>query len=245
MSTAFVVPSVPDQAIAKKKADALIARTADLTIRDEDDYIASWPLVEQHDLAIQFIRKGDGKFPGFDGFVAGLDKLHKMAIALRSPFVNSLQASKDQLLLKRGQYREEQDRIARKKAAEESVALLKQQQAELAREAKKLEKVGEVEAAAVLREEAKTMPAPAVAVEQLTRSSGSVSTSVLTPKWEVVSTNYDMVPIEYKTLDPTKKGERDIIDSKIRTVISKLGNAIKIPGVEVRNVMSESSRAVR
>jgi len=47
----------------------------------------------------------------------------------------------------------------------------------------------------------------------------------------------------YRTLDPTKKTEREIIDSKIRAVVNKLGNTLPIEGIEVWNEKQLSFRS--
>ncbi len=242
--TKFELPTIPDQQKADKLIKPLLSQALGFKIKDEDDYLASGVLIERHDAVIKQLTDGDEekKFIGFKAFVAGLHGMHKMALALMNQFVGPLERSKDSLLDERQRYRDEQARLNQEKADRDAEILRKQQAKELMQEAKKHEKVGDVETATVLREQAKTMPAPVVPVAAAApKQSGFVER----PVWEMTVTNYELVPIEYKTLDYTKKGERELIDSKIRAVTSKLGNAIKIPGVEVRSTTSEHSRAVR
>jgi len=232
----FEVPPVPDSTQTDKLTKPLIAQSIELRITDDDTFIAAWALVERHDEAIKKV----GEW--FDPFVDGLHKMHKAAVALRNQFLTPLEESKKRLLAARVSYRAEQDRLARERAEFQAEILRKQQAAELLKEAKKLEKSGDIESAAVVREQAKTMPAPVVAVESIVpKQAGSVEKT----RWIATVTSYELVPIEYRTLDPTKKTERELIDSKIQGVVANLGNTIKIPGVDIRKDTTEHSRAVR
>lgn len=226
MSTQFALPAQPDQRQATTLVKNLTAQSADLKIRDEDDFIASWSLIERHDQAIAKI----GEW--FDPFVKGLHEMHKMAIALRDQFLKPVVASKDRLLGERKNYRIEQERKARIAADRKAEELRKLQAKELTQEAKKLERAGDVETATVLREQAKTMPAPAVPVAAaVTKQAGSV----LKASWKFAVENEAIVPHEYFTLD----------ESKIRRVVNALGDKANIPGVTVWQETDEHSRAVR
>lgn len=232
----FQIPVVPNQKEADKLVRPLVAQSADLVIKDEDGYLASWALIERHDAAIAKI----GQM--FDPFVDGLHKLHKMSIWLRAEFLNPVIDSKKRLLGIRKEYRTKQERIAQEKRDRDAEILRKAQANDLVKEAKQLEKSGETEAAAVLREQAKTMPAPVIPVAPaVPKQAGSVQKI----RWIATVTDYELVPIEYKTLDHTKKTERELIDSKIQGVVDKLANLIKIPGVDITKDESEHSRAVR
>lgn len=232
----FEMPLVPNPKEADKLVRSLITQSADLTIADDDGYLASWALVERHDQAIAKV----GEW--FNPFVSGLNQLHKMAIALRDQFMDPLVASKDRLLAERKRHRTAQERLAQEKRDRDAEILRKAQAKDLEKEAKKLERAGDSETAGVLREQAKTMPPPAMPVAPaVPKQAGSVQTT----RWIATVTDYDLVPIEYRTLDHTKKTERALIDSKIQGVVSKLGNQIKIAGVEIVKDSSEHSRAVR
>jgi len=231
----FVLPSAPDQKQAALLVKSLTKQAENYKITDEDGFIASWALVERHDQAIAKI----GEW--FNPFVDGLHKLHKMAIALRAQFLDPIVASKKALLGERGRYRTEQERQKRIEADKQAEILRKAQAKELTQEAKKLEKAGETEAATVLREQAATLPPPVVAIAPAVQKQEG---SVLKTRWIATITNYDLVPIEYKTLDHTKETERRLIDGKVQGVVAKLGNQIKISGVDIRQETSEHSRAV-
>jgi hypothetical protein len=232
----FKLPAVPNQKEATKLAVPLIDNARELKITDEDGYLASWALIERHDAAIKKIREM------FDPFVDALHKLHKMAVGLRSQFLDPVLASKNALLGKRGIYRQEQERIAQKKRDADAEILRKAQQKDLQKEAKQLEKVGNVEAAAVVREQAAALPAPVMpVVPAVQKQAGSVEKEV----WKFAVDDYALVPDAFRLLDPTKKTERELIDSKINAVVSKLGDKMPIAGVRIWPVKVEHSRAVR
>src|SRR6267142_4983979 len=150
----FKLPAVPNLTQANKLSVPIIDQARDLAIKDDDSYIASWALIERHDQAIAKV----GEW--FDPFVSGLNQLHKMAVALRAQFIDPLVASKNRLLAERKRHRTEQDVIAQKKRDADAEILRKQEAAALLKEAKKIEKSGDVETATVLREQAATLPAP-------------------------------------------------------------------------------------
>lgn len=222
----FALPTAPDQKQATALVKSLTAQSAGYIIKDEDGYLASWPLIERHDQAIAKI----GEW--FDPFVKGLDKLHGMAIGLRAQFLDPMVASKKHLIAERKRYRNEQEAAAQKKRDADAEILRKAQVKELEKEAKTLEKKGDVETATVLREQAKTMPAPAVPVAVATPKQAG---SVLKASWKFAVENEAIVPHEYFTLD----------ESKIRKVVNALGDKANIPGVTVWQVTDEHSRAVR
>lgn len=250
-ATNFEAPAVPDL----KKAEALsknlqLAPPAApgqrpiVVITDDDHFIASWPIIQRHDEVIKLLSDGDPEkgIVGFDPFVNGLFKLHKMACQLRAQFLNPVLASKEAYLRGRMIYTEAKEALKKKQDEAAAEALRKQQAKDLNADAKKLEKQGDVESAAVLREQAKTLPTPFVSTgPAVPKQEGSVTT----PKWEFEVENFDKVPDLYKLLDHTKKGERDLIESKIRAIVSRLGDKIKIDGVRIWHTKSESSRGKR
>jgi hypothetical protein len=222
----FKIPVVPNQKEADKLVKPLVAQSADLVIKDEDGYLASWALVERHDTVIAKI----GEM--FDPFVDGLHKLHKMAIWLRAEFLDPVVDSKKRLLGIRKDYRTKQERIAQEKRDRDAEILRKAQAKDLVKEAKQYEKAGDTETAEVLREQAQTMPAPIIPVMPATAKQEG---SVLKKSWKFVVENEAIVPHEYFTLDP----------AKVRKVVNALGDKANIPGVRIWQEEDEHSRAVR
>lgn len=239
----FEITTIPDQ----KKADELVKKLLehDFEITDDDEYLAHWAIVQQHDEVIKKLTEGEpaaeGKpaFIGFDGFVNGLHKLHKSAVALRDQFVGPLISSKKKWIARGQAYSDK--KAAEKLKADNAAAeiLRKQEAAQLAKDAKKFEKTGDLESAAVLREQARNVPLPTI---PFSPAVPKLAGQVETPRWEFAVDDFEKVPDAYKLLDHTKKGERDLIESKIRAVTSKLGDKIAIPGVRVWSTKSVSSR---
>lgn len=235
----FEISAIPDQKKADELTKELLAH--DFEITDDDMYIASWPIVQKHDAVIAKLTKGEPGFVGFDGFVNGLHQLHKSAVQLREQFVGPLTRSKKRWLDRREAYNAK--KTAEKKRADDAAAeiLRKEAAKQLEKDARKFEKSGDVESAAVMREQAKTMPAPSIPWSRpLEKQAGEVEKS----GWEFAVDDFEQVPDAYKLLDHTKKGERELIESKIRAVTSKLGDKIAIPGVRVWSSKSTSSRRV-
>jgi hypothetical protein len=224
--SAFVIPAAPDQKQAAALVKSLTTQSAGYIIKDEDGFVASWALIQRHDEVIARI----GVM--FDPFVEGLHKLHKMAIGLRNQFLLPVSESKDKLFNERRKYRTEQEAKARKEAEEQAEILRKAQAKELEKEARKLEKTGDFAAAQVVREEAKTMPAPVVPVAAaVPKQEGAI----LKKTWKFAVENPAIVPHEYFTLD----------EGKIRRVVNALGAQANIPGVRVWLETAEHSRAAR
>ena len=222
----FVLPSAPDQKQAAILVKSLTKQSEGYIIKDEDGFVASWALIERHDAAISKI----GEW--FNPFVDGLYKLHKMAIALRAQFLDPIVASKKTLLAERMKYHNEQARKKQEEADRAAELLKKQQAKDLEKEAKKLEKSGDVETATVLREQATELPLPVVPVAPaVPKQEGSV----VKKSWKFAITNEALVPIEYRTVD----------ESKVRKVVNALGDRANIPGVRVWQETAEHSRAVR
>lgn len=224
--TQFKIPKVPDDKAIQKRTDSLLAQSKSFEIVSEDHFVASWSLIERHDAAIKWIGET------FDPFVKALYELHRMACSLRGRFLEPIVKSKQDLLAKRSIYRREQDRIQQEANAKAAELLKKQTEKELTREAKKLERRGESEAAGVLFEQAKNVPTPAIATAPATPK---LAGSVLTKFWNFEVIDYAKVPASFKTLDHTKKAQQAIIDSNLDAVISKLGDkAAELVGPGVR-----------
>lgn len=224
MSSQFIMPAMPDQKIVRKEGESLLNRSNDYKITSEDSYIASWSLVEAHDKAIARI----GEI--FDPFVSGLFKLHKMAVELRSGFVQPLIASKSALLVKRQDYSREQERI--KRLADEAAAekLRAAQAKELEKQAKRLEKTGDADSAAVLREEAKTLPTPKLPP---TAAVPKQAGSVVKTRWLFEITDPEKVDRLYCSPD----------EKKIRKIVDALGDKAPIEGIRIWKETKEHSRS--
>lgn len=220
----FVLPSIPDQRAAGALTKPLLQTASAYVIKSEDHYIASWPIIERHDVAIKKI----GEM--FDPFVAGLHALHKMAIGLRDQFLQPVVDSKNALLKQRKEWREAKERENKRLADAAAEALRKTQAKQLVSDAKKLEKTGDTEAATVLREQAATLPVPVIPVAP---PAPKQEGSVITKRWKFTIDNPDLVPREYCVPDP----------KTIRKVVDGLGDKANIPGVTVTQDTSESSRA--
>jgi len=235
MPEMFAITAQPDSSAAEKLSKPILGQKFEIV--DDDTLIAAGSVVRRHDEVIKKLTEGDGeKFLGFDGFVNGLYKMHKSAVQLRNQFVQPLVDSKTAWLRRIQTFTAKRDAEAAKRRELAAEALRKE-------EAKALEKddrQGEPEAAAVLREQAATLPVPTLPVE---RATPKLTGSVETPTWKFSVADYSKVPIAYRTLDPTKKTEREIIDSKIRAVVNKLGNTLPIEGVEVWNEKQLSFRS--
>jgi hypothetical protein len=239
MSETFAMTTQPDPRAAEQLSKPILGQKFEIV--DDDTLIAAGSVVRRHDEVIKKLTEGDGeKFLGFDGFVNGLYKMHKASVQLRAQFVQPLLDSKTAWLKRIQAFttkREAEAARTRELAAE---TLRKEEAKALEKDAKKLQRQGEAEAAAVLREQAATLPVPTLPVERATpRLPGSVET----PVWKFSVADYSKVPMAYRTLDPMKKTEREIIDSKIRAVVAKLGNTLPIEGVEVWNENKLSFRS--
>src|ERR1700731_1724888 len=164
----FDPPTVPDQAKAGAIVKKLNIAPANVVLKDQEDFDGSWAVIQRHDEALAAI----GEM--FDPFVDGLHKLHKMAVGLRAKFLDPVVASKKLWLRARITYSEAA--AARKKKEDDEAAerIRKANAAVLVADAKKAEKRGDVETATVLREQAKTMPAPSMpSAPAVTRPAGS------------------------------------------------------------------------
>lgn len=238
--TKFETPAVPDQ----KKADALIkslqlATATDgstipiVVIRDEDDLLASAAIVTRHDEVLKALCEGDPErgIIGFDPFVSTLHNAHKMACQLRSQFINPILASKQAYLRGRMLFTEAKEAAQKKIDDAAAEAIQKAQAKELVKDAKKLEKRGDSESAAVLREQAANVPLPSLPPRAPMKQAGFV----VTGRWKYEIENADDVPREY--CEPSA--------SALNKVVTALGNKIKIPGVRIWYEKSESSRGKR
>jgi predicted RNA-binding protein with RPS1 domain len=219
----FALPAIPDQ----REATALVKKLQDpIDIKTEDEYLASWAIVQRHDEVIVKISEM------FDPFVDGLHKLHKMAVSLRAGFLDPVVHSKKMWLSRRLTYSQVKEAAEKRLRDAAADALRKQQMKDLEKDAKKLEKQGETEAAAVVREQAATLPTPQLPImPAVPKQAGSVTRTT----WKFEIDNADEIPREFCDPNPTK----------IRKVVEALGDKCKIPGVRVWQETSEHSRAVR
>lgn len=219
------VPQVPDKKAIEKRTGPLLAQTKDYAIKSEDHFVASWALVERHDVAIKSIEQT------FNPFIQGLHKLHKMALQLRDQFLEPVVESKKGLLGKRQLYRGLQEEAKRKADAAAAKILQQQTQRELERQAKAVEKKGDTEAAEVLREHAAAVPlhffssTPAVPQQE---------GSVIRERWIFEIVDPAAVEREYCSPDP----------KLIRPVVEALGPNCKISGLKITHETKEHSRSV-
>jgi hypothetical protein len=222
-ATQFRLPALPDE----KSTTALVKNLqAPIEIKDEDTFVASWSIVQRHDQVIAKISET------FDPFVDGMHKMHKMAVALRAQFLNPVLESKRLWLERRGFYTRAKEAADKKIRDDAADALRKQQEKDLLKDAKKLEKQGETEAAAVVREQAANLPTPQLpVVPAVPKQAGSVTVT----RWKYEIVNPDEVPREF--CDPTP--------GRIRKVVDALGDKCKIPGIRVWKDVQEHSRAVQ
>lgn len=221
----FKMPPAPDGKAITKQTAPLILRAQEYQIVTEDHFVASWVLIEQLDQA------ADRVVAMFTPFVSGLDKLHKMAVAMRRQFLAPLSDAKAMLLTKRMAFRNEQEAKKRKAEAEAAKALQKQQQLELERLAKAEEKSGNKAAALEIREQKSLLPPPVV---NLGPAVPKQEGSVIRKRFVFEITDANMVPREYCSPDM----------SKIRGVVNAMGQACQIPGVKVWEETSEFRRSV-
>jgi hypothetical protein len=226
MNVQQTAPKAPDTALIEKLTKPLLTQSASFKIQTEEGFIASWALVERHDVALRRI----GEM--FDPFVEGLHKMHKAAIELRGKFLLPVKASKDALMRSRLAYRQEQERLNRIEAERKAAEQRKLEQKELAKEAKKLERAGNTEDAERIRETAANLPTPQVAVAPAVPQQAG---SVVVERWDFTIDDPDLVPREF--CDPSP--------ARIRKVVAALGDKMPIPGVRVFRVRSEHSRTVR
>lgn len=219
------IPEIPAEKALSKETTPLLGQANSLVIKSEDHFIASWAVVQQIDAAIMRVEAA------FDPFVAGLYKLHKLAIKMRDSFVDPLYAAKQRLMTLRRAYREEQEEIKRKADEAAAEAIRKAQQKELERAAKSAEKQGQPEVAMALREEKASVrltyfnPTPAVPKQE---------GSVIRERWVFEIIDPAAVEREYCSPDP----------KLIRPVVERLGPAAKISGIKIELEKSESSRTV-
>jgi len=219
----FKIPVVPDQRQLLATSKPLLALADSFKITTEEHFVAGWGIVERLDQAIA--RVGES----FDPFVQGLYRMHKMAVKLRAQFLDPLEAAKRFVLEERQRYREEQEELKRKEAERAARALQQQQKKELLREAKHLEQNGQAETAELFREQAATMPLPAILPgEAVPETEGSV----VRKRWifEIV----DPLKVQRPYCSPDPK--------LIRPIVESLGPACGIEGIVVTEERKEHSR---
>lgn len=218
------IPTVPNEKALAKQRDSLLGQANSFSITSEDHFVASWAIVQRIDSAIASFDTA------FEPLVAGLYRLHKLAIKLRDSFLDPLYAAKQRLMLLRRVYREDAEKAKAKADALAAKALQKAQDKELETQAKQLEKAGEPQAAIAVREQKGQAPlffnsAPAVPKQE---------GSVIKKRWIYEVLDPDAVQREYCSPDP----------KKIRPVVESLGEACNIKGLRITLDESEHSRTV-
>jgi hypothetical protein len=218
------MPDVPNRNSLEKRTAPLLAQSKNFEIKSEDHFLASWALVQRHDVALDAIEKT------FDPFISGLHRLHKMAISMRDLFLKPVLDSKNTLLAKRKMYRGLQEQKKKEQEEAAAKALQAQQQKELERQAKAAERAGDKQVAEVIREQKAQVPMP------FFRSAPAVPKqegSVIKKRWlfEIV----DPVAVEREYCSPDPK--------LIRPIVESLGPACKISGLRIWEDEKEFSRS--
>lgn len=219
------LPQIPDEKPVKKNVDTLLARAGSFEVKSEDHFLASWLIVQSIDQAME------GVEATFNPFIEALYKLHKMAIRLRDTFLDPLYAQKMRLLTLRKTFREEQEKIKREAEAKLAAGLQKQQQKDLEKQARAAERKGEKDVASLLWDQAESVPLPVLKSEPaVVQQEGSV----IRRRWVFRIVNPEKVQRQYCTPDA----------KLIRPVVTALGPACAIEGIEVWEDVSEHSRSV-
>jgi hypothetical protein len=222
----FQLPQLPDVRSADKLVKQAIYARQEIVIKDDYAYNESWPVIQKHDAAIEKISQM------FDPFVNGLHQLHKMAVQLRSTFLDPVMTSKRNWLAERVRYANEKEAAARKQRQLEADRLQKEQAKKLLADAKTMERAGDKESAAELRDQAQNVPAVSLPMAPaVPKQDGSVVKEKVC--FEIV--NPDEVPREF--CDPTP--------ARIRKYREAIGVSAAIPGVVFWTEKNEHSRAVR
>lgn len=220
----FQLPQLPDARVADKLVKSVMV-SYDITITNNDDYRASWPVIQRHDDVLDKIDQM------FNPFVDGLHKLHKMAVQLRSSFREPVMESKKRWLSERVRFSNEQLRIKSEERRRDAERLQKDQAKKLLADAKTIEKTGDKELAAELRSQAQSVPLPSLPI---TPAVPKQAGSVVTTRWEFEIVNPDEVPRDL--CDPTPSRIRKRIES---------GSKEDIPGVVKWQETKEHVREVR
>lgn len=195
----------------------LLEESRTFKVTNQESYEASAQIALRIDAALKWISEL------LKPNITRLDKAHKDAVADLRMHRAPLELAK-QALNQSGMtwYDAEQKRI-RKVADEAAEKARKEEQKRLEREAKQLEKQGEPEAAAVVKEQAATVQAPAVFVAGPQQAAGTVYKDNW--KWEV--TNEVAVPSQYKKM---------VLDTlQIDAAVESLKDKANIPGIRVWN----------
>ena len=219
------IPTVPDRKAIQKRAAPLLEQSKGYEIKSEDHFVASWVVVQRHDQAISKIEEM------FDPFVAGLYRLHKMAISMRDEFLKPIVDSKNALLAKRKMYRGLQEDAKRRADAAAAKILQQQTVRELEKEAKAAERLGDAEAAQLLREHKAQVPLPFFSS---TPAVPQQEGSVVRKRWVFEIVDPGAVEREYCSPD----------NKLIRPVVESLGPACKISGLRIWEEEKEHSRTV-
>jgi hypothetical protein len=148
---------------------------------------------------------------------------------LRDELVDQAKEMKKLLLQKRVDYRIAVDAEAKRVSDAQAEILRKQQLKDAEKEAKRLERSGDVESANGIREFAKTAPAPQVApLQTLAKQSGFV----MTDDWVFEITNPSLVPRNLCL--PSEK--------LLRAHVNAYQDTIAVPGVKITKKPKEYTR---
>lgn len=219
------MPMIRAQKEIEKQNSSLLKTAGGFLITTEDHFNAAWILVQNLDAAMR--RVADT----FDPIVSAAHKLHKMVKAVRDGFYDPLDEAKEALMKRRYAYREQQEQIRRDAEAKLAAGLQAQQKKDLEKQAKAAERTGNLQFAAVLREQKEAVPLPVIKSEPaVPKNEGSV----IRERW--IYTIVDPAAVEREFCSPD--------DKLIRPVVEALGPACKISGLKIEKDVSEHSRRV-
>jgi|SRR6516162_2542813 hypothetical protein len=215
----------PKQSLLEKRTAPLLKQAQSLVkVTSEDHYIAAGVMIQNIDDAAKWI-EAVGR-----PFVQGLDKMHKAGVAWLKKQTAPLGAEKARLLSLRMTWFAIEQKKRDEAAAKAAVALQKQQQKELEKIAKKEEKLGNAENAAVVREQAASVPLPFIDAGAPVKQEGFY----VKKRW--IYTIVDPAAVEREYCSPD--------DALIRPVVEALGLACKISGLHIEEEVKEHSRSV-
>lgn len=199
-----------------RKAVVMLRRAQEYVINSKDSFDKSWNAVQILDATL----RGDEGIQIAEQLVKSTHTSHRLAVAQLNGLKDPLLDAKKIILRKRVEYTTQLEREAQAQREREREAAHKKQIAEAEKTAKKLERGGDKEVAAELRERARTvapMAPPAAPVVE------KVEGEVVTTVWLFKIIDESLVPAKYRTLD----------ESLIRKDVSNFKGQIEIPGVYI------------
>jgi len=198
----------------QKDINAAVSNANALVIKDADGLQTASEYLRQCGLRIKAIGME------FDDIVSKANATHKAATSQRKRHLDPVNKAKVIINLKVVQYKQELDRIAAEKRAEET------------RKAKEAQDAQKLEEAAALQNEGETELAEAVLVEERPLEIISEPEPVAQPEgmsfrdnWQFEVYDIKSIPAEYLTVD----------DKAVRGVVKAMKQKTNIPGIRVFN----------